>query len=260
MHYNDNSLPQGLATSGQAGASSDVSGSAKVSSAIFNSCKYCGLSSVCASLPKTQKAITALSKKETVIAKQSTIFTQGQGFKAFYAIRSGAVKTVLNGHDNVPQITGFYLPGDIVGLDGVSTKSHTNTAIALETTSLCAIPFDNFEQLMSQSLATQRPFIELLGQEIHEQQRLFMQQNQKNAEQKMAALIASIATRYKKQGYSETHFTLPMARTDMANYLGLTVETVSRVLNKLTKENYIDVNGKSLNHVDVKRLTELAQS
>ena len=113
-------------------------------------CTDCALNPVC--LPPAVED-TDLDQLEEIIerrrpvARGVPIFRQGEAFSSVYAVRSGAVKTCLTLADGEEQITGFYLPGEIVGLDAIGQQRHGNTAVALESTSVCAIPFDQLEPL-----------------------------------------------------------------------------------------------------------------
>jgi len=226
----------------------------------FNNCKYCKLANVCMPLSLPSHAINTLAKHDKIIHKGHVLFSDTTPFNAIYAVRSGSLKTTLNGDANQAQITGFYLPGDIMGLDGIATNIHTNHAVALETTAVCAIPFSALEQYTLNTPALQRPFLQLMSQEINTNQTQFMQHSQKNAEQKIAGLLTSIAVRFKHQGFSHSTFTLPMSRADMANFLGLTVETISRVLTKLSQQGYLAVDKKNISQLDLSRLAVLSKS
>lgn len=229
-------------------------------STIFNACKNCRLTSICTPLNLPPITLDELSTQERVIHKGDELFNSKTPFSSIFAVRSGALKTILSSQPSQPQVTGFYLPGDIVGLDGLETNTHTNSATALETTAICEISFDKLEKFSLNDPTTQRPFLQLMSQEINNNQALFMQQSKKNAEQKMASLLLSISARFKKQGYSDESFSLPMPRADIANYLGLTVETVSRVLTKLNKEQYFNIDKKQISQLHIKKIQQLAES
>ena len=171
-------------------------------------------------------------------------------------MRSGAFKTVCISSDGTEQITGFYLPGEILGLDGIATNTHTNTASALETSSVCEIPFHRLEELSIKLPNLQRRFFQIMGREIATDQELISLLSKNSADEKIAFLLLSISQRNSQRGLSATEFYLPMSRADIGNYLGLTIETVSRVLGKFHKTEVIKLDKK---HVVILKMDEIKQ-
>lgn len=186
--------------------------------------------------------------------KGQPLYEAGEDFKAVYALRSGAVKTSTISRDGEEQITGFYLPGEILGLDGLATNVHSNTAMALETSAICEIPFSQLEDLSMKLPNLQRRFFQLMSKEISHEQQLITLLSKKNADERIASLLVSISTRNHHRGLSSTEFYLPMSRSDMGNYLGLTIETVSRVMSRLHKQEVIALDKK---HVVINQMDKL---
>jgi len=161
-----------------------------------------------------------------------------------------------SGHE---KITGFYLPGELVGLDGIAENRYTCSVVTLETTSVCEIPFVQIEALSAQMPSLQRNVLQMLSREIsHDQQRISLV-SKSSAEQRIAALLVSLSRRYEARKLAAHEFSLPMSRTDMGNFLGLTVETVSRVLSRLQSQNTIHLNRKELRILDFALLLEIAE-
>ena len=192
------------------------------------------------------------------LQKKQHVFYAGDEFSGVYAVRSGAVKSYCVSEDGKEQVTGFYLPGEIFGWDGIADLQHSNTAVALETTAVCEIPFERIEELSLSIPSLQRHFMQLMSKEITSDQRLITLLSKNSAEQRIAALLISISDRLSRQRLSATAFRLPMSRADMGNYLGLTVETVSRVFSRFQGISLIEADKKELKILDLKALRDLA--
>jgi CRP/FNR family transcriptional regulator len=158
----------------------------------------------------------------------------------------------------VEQVTGFYLPGEIFGMDGIAHTHHISSAVALETSSICEIPFNRLEELSLALPNLQRHFFQLMSREIINDQRLVALIGKNSAEERLATLLLSISTRNAQRSLSEVRFRLPMSRADIGNYLGLTVETVSRIFGRFQKQHLLKVDKKEIEILDLDGLQELA--
>ena len=186
--------------------------------------------------------------------KSDHLYHAGEDFTSVYAIRSGAIKTIKVTEDGEEQVTGFYLPGEIIGMDGLASNTHTNSAIALETSAICEIPFSRLEELSSKIPNLQRRFFQLMSKEIMHDQQLITLLSKNSAEERIGSLLLSISSRNHHRGLSAKDFFLPMSRSDIGNYLGLTIETVSRVFSRLNKLDIIELDKK---HVVIKDIDGL---
>ncbi|MBC6906808.1 fumarate/nitrate reduction transcriptional regulator Fnr [Saccharophagus sp. K07] len=224
-------------------------------------CSSCRLNMLC--LPISLE-LTDINKLDEIIQRGRPIqrgdhvYHAGDKFRSVYAVRSGAIKTVSNTQDGQEQITGFYLPGEIIGMDGLATNTHSNSAIALETSAVCEIPFGRLEELSAQLPNLQRRFFQLMSKEITNDQQLITLLSKNNADQRIASLLLSISARNHSRGLSAEEFYLPMSRSDIGNYLGLTIETVSRVLSRLHKQKIITLDKKHVLINDMTALRNLA--
>ncbi len=220
-------------------------------------CGECRLSDLCLPISLLRNDINQLDQivqRGRPLHKNDELYYAGSEFKSVFAVRSGAFKTVCVSADGVEQITGFYLPGEILGIDGIATGAHTNTATALETSSVCDIPFHRLEELSLKLPSLQRRFFQIMGKEIASDQALISLLSKNSAEEKMAFLLLSISQRNSQRGLAAAEFYLPMSRSDIANYLGLTIETVSRVLGRLHKLGVICLDKK---HVIIQDMPQL---
>ncbi len=220
-------------------------------------CGDCRLASICLPISLQIEDIDKLDdiiQRGRPIHKADHIYYAGDEFTSVYALRSGAVKTVKVTEDGEEQITGFYLPGEILGMDGLATNHHCNSAIALETSAICEIPFTRLEELSTQLPTLQRRFFQLMSKEITQDQQLITLLSKNSAEERIGAILLSISSRNHNRGLSPLDFFLPMSRSDIGNYLGLTIETVSRVFSRLNKLGIIELDKK---HVVIKDLDAL---
>lgn len=220
-------------------------------------CANCRLSALCLPISLELDDINKLDEiiqRGRPIQKADHVYYAGEKFKAVYAVRSGAIKTVNNTQDGREQITGFYLPGEIIGMDGLASNYYSNSAIALETSAVCEIPFEKLEELSVQLPNLQRRFFQLMSKEITNDQQLITLLSKNSAEERIASLLLSISTRNHHRGLAAEEFYLPMSRSDIGNYLGLTIETVSRVMGRLNKLGIIKLDKK---HVVIDNMDEL---
>lgn len=210
-------------------------------------CSDCRLSSICLPISLQMEDINKLDgiiQRGRPVHKADRIYHSGDDFKSVYAIRSGAMKTVRVTEEGEEQITGFYLPGEILGMDGLATNRHSNAAIALETSAVCEIPFNRLEELSVKLPNLQRRFFQLMSKEITQEQELITLLSKNSADQRIASLLLSISSRNAQRGLSSTDFFLAMSRSDIGNYLGLTIETVSRVFSRFHKQGVITLDKK----------------
>jgi CRP/FNR family transcriptional regulator len=193
------------------------------------------------------------------LQKGEHLYRQNDPFHAVYAVRSGSLKAYAIADDGREQVTGFYFVGEILGMDGIARSAHASSAVALETASICEIPFDRLGELSQQIPSLQRHFFQLMSQEIARDQQLLALLSKNTADQRVAALLMSISTRNKERKLSALAFRLTMSRTDIGNYLGLTVETVSRVLSRLQKNGVLSVDNKEIRINDLDALRAIAE-
>lgn len=226
-------------------------------------CKECSLSPVCLPLAVSKDELETLDgiiRRSRPLRRGEGLFRAGDPFQSVYAVRSGAFKTCTLTVDGEEQVTGFYLPGEILGMDGLGTNVHTNTARALESASICEIPFSKLETLSSRIPSLQRHFFQLMSREIQADQQLMLLLTKKAADARLAAFLLNLGSRYGRRGLSNRRLRLPMSRNDIGNYLGLAVETVSRIFTRLQGSNVLAVAGKEIEITDHHALSEIAGS
>ena len=225
------------------------------------SCQACGLNALCLPYslsPSEMDVVDANVKRAKPLQKNQLIYETGQDFVSLFAVRSGAVKTYRIDDSGDEQVVGFYLPGELIGLDAIAEGKYYNTAKALETSSLCEIPYDKVTSLSQSIHNLQLHMYRLLSKEIKEDQELQMLLGKKTAEERIASFLFNLSERYRARHLSATRFRLPMVRTDIANYLGLAVETTSRIFTRLQQQSVLKVDGKEVEIIDAHQLCKMA--
>ena len=225
-------------------------------------CQHCSLNKLCIPLAVSGEEMDRLDevvRRGQIFDKGKRVFNQHETFTSCYAVRSGAIKTFTLSEEGEEQVTGFYLPGEVIGLDSVSTESYACSAVALERTSVCEIPLEQFEHLALEIPSLQHHFFALMSKEIQESRQLTTLLSKNTAEERIAALLLSLSGRFKRRRLSETAFRLPMPRSDIANYLGLAVETVSRVLTRFQNQGLLTISGREVRLQNMEALSQLVR-
>ncbi|MFT6052862.1 MAG: CRP/FNR family transcriptional regulator [Halioglobus sp.] len=225
------------------------------------SCGNCRLSNICLPLALADEDVVRLDdivQRGRPLQKNQHLFREDDSFQSVYAVRSGALKAYCTTDDGREQVTGFYFPGELLGMDGISEGIHASSAKALETSAVCEIPFDSLEKLSVMMPDLQHHFFQLMSRKITEDQLLITLLSKSSADERVASLMLSISTRNARRKLSATQFRLPMSRIDIGNYLGLTVETVSRVFSRMQKMKLLSADNKEICIVDPRGLQTMA--
>jgi CRP/FNR family transcriptional regulator, anaerobic regulatory protein len=242
----------------RSGVPVDVKGGSPARNTV--ACASCCLQSIC--LPCDLDAADlqrfgdiAMAKRK--VARGATLYRAGDTFDSLYAVRSGALKTVGVSHNGDEKVTGFHLSGELLGLDAINPGRHGYSAVALEDSEVCAIPFAPLEKLALSVPALQHKLFRVLSGDISRDHGLMLLLGSMVAEQRLAAFLLSLSRRYQRLGFSPDRFALRMTREEIGNYLGLTLETVSRLLSKFRKEAVIGVHQREIVIKEPVRLREM---
>lgn len=222
-------------------------------------CSTCAFSSACLSEGYDKNALVELHclvEHFGPFAAGEHIFREGDAFNAIAAVRGGTVKTYVIDPDGREQVLGFFLPGEVIGLNAIHQAHYPCNAVALDTTMLCRFSFPKMATLAQRMPGLQGQLFKLLSADIGKAALLA---GDFSADERMAAFLLSISRRFAERGFSATRFTLTMARTDIANYLRLAAETVSRVLRRFQSDGLITVDRREVELVDRERLHALAR-
>ena len=206
------------------------------------SCQNCGLQKVCFSTGLTKEDIErfdSIIERKAPLKKNQHLFMAGDRFTALYAVRAGVVKLYSFSGIGEEIIHGFYLPGDVIGLEALESRVHPFNAIAIDTVSLCNFPYPQLLDLSMQIPNLNHRVFSAMSKEVNECRLHSELLTKRNADQRVAQFIWHMAERYASRGYASDTFRLGILHRDVALYLGLTPETVSRILAKFHTDNIV---------------------
>ncbi|HEY9018253.1 fumarate/nitrate reduction transcriptional regulator Fnr [Thiomicrospira sp.] len=224
-------------------------------------CPNCGLQKICFPTGLMRADITRLDsivERKAPLHKGDHLYRFGENFDSVFAIKAGVVKVYTLTNQGEEQILGFYLPGDVIGLDALSTKHYQCNAVALDTTSVCAIPFDQLEILSMQIPALNHQLFCLMSKGVNDGRVHSEILSKRNADQRVAHFIWNLSQRFLSRGYLHTEFRFNVLQRDVAMYLGLTPETVSRILARLAKDKVVNWKRKEIKIFDLEGLRDMA--
>jgi len=204
-------------------------------------CSNCSMHQLCLPMGLGESDMQRLDQiigKRRKIARGEMLYKMGDPFVSLYAIRLGHFKTAQVSVNGEQQVTGFQMAGELLGMDAISADSHHCDAVALEDSEVCEVPFVRLEELLRDIPGLLRHFHRMMSQEITREQSIMILLGNMRAEQRFAVFLMNLSSRYAARGYSKSNFQLRMSREEIGNYLGLTVESISRLLNKFKKQNF----------------------
>ncbi len=225
------------------------------------SCNNCSLSELCLPQGLTVDELARLEssiEKTIKIPKKSFLYRRDDVQQAIYAVKSGAIKTALSTVDGQEQILGFYLPGDLLGFDAFAQSKHSCDAQALDDTLVCELKLDAFEELCGSIANMRNGMMRQVGVQIEREHQMLLTLGQMRTEERLATFLLGISERNKARGFASNAFNLPMARHDLANYLGMAVETLSRMFSRLQEDGIIRVQHRLIEIEAMDRLRALA--
>ncbi len=230
-------------------------------SSIKAACKDCTLRELCLPLGLSETDLNSLDKvirRRRTLRKGEQLYRLGDQLRSLYAVRTGTLKTTGLMEDGRVQITGFHLPGELLGIDAINADKHPCSAEALETSEVCEIPYPALEELAHQVPGLQHQLFRIMSREIVEDERLLMMLGRMNAEERLASCLLSFSRRHERLGVDGASFKLSMSRQDLGDYLGLALETVSRLFSRFQEEGLIEVQGRHVQLRNNDRLHAIA--
>ena len=220
-------------------------------------CNQCSMQSICVPAGLISSDVDLLDKSSRdphLYNKRSMVYSPDQPMHSLFAIKSGSVKCYTIDSDGKQQITSFHLAGDIIGMESIAKGAAVTYCEALETSMLCEI---NLSRLFAQNLnGVDKNLLQLLSRRIGQRNVHYLNVVNTTAEKRVASFIMAIGEHLHEHGFSRYEFRLPMTRTDIANYLGLAVETVSRVFTSFKTQGLIET---EQSFVKIKAAQELQQ-
>jgi CRP/FNR family transcriptional regulator len=208
--------------------------------------------------PEDVDRLDSIIKRTRPLHRGDHLFRGGERFRSLFVVKTGSVKTYAPSEEGGEQVLGFHLPGEIIGLDAIDKSCHACSAKVLETSAICEIPFHRFEELAASIPSLQHQMYRLLSKEIGQDADMLLLLGKKNAEERLAAFLTSMSSRLSKRGLSPTDFYLSMSRHEIGSYLGLAVETVSRLFTRFQEDGLLRVDRKHVEVVDLAGLEMIA--
>ncbi|QDX81097.1 transcriptional regulator [Denitratisoma sp. DHT3] len=225
--------------------------------ALKTACAQCNLRELCLPVGLTESEtlrLDALIDTRRKIKRGQHLYRAGTPFSTIYAIKTGFFKTDALLEDGRYQVTGFQMPGELLGLDGIGSEIHTCNSVALEDSEVCALPFTQLEQLTAEIPTLQRHLHKVMSREIVRDHGVMLLLGTMRAEERLAAFLLNLSQRFLVRGYSSTEFHLRMTREEIGSYLGLKLETVSRTFSHFQDLGLINVQHKHIAIANVQRL------
>lgn len=227
------------------------------------SCGQCTLRELC--LPagigaQDMAQLDRIVKHCRPVDSRQCLFSSGSESKALFVAREGSFKTVAYSEDGQEQVLGFHLPGELIGLDALGVGYHRCDAIALEPAGVCEVPLDALEDVALQVPGLQHQLLRIVARSTGLALDHMEMLGRRQAKARVLLFLHGLAERYRVLGHPPQLIVLPMSREDIANYLGLVIETVSRSFTRLHEEGVIEVHGRHVRVLDPPRFESLAHA
>ncbi|MDO5073709.1 Fnr family transcriptional regulator [Neisseria animaloris] len=223
-------------------------------------CSNCSLRELCLPvglMPTEFAQLDAVIRQSRRLKKGEYLFRAGDPFASLFAIRTGFFKTTVASQDGRDQVTGFFMSGELIGMDGICAHTHSCDAVALEDSEVCELPFSHMEQLGQNIPSLQTHFFRLMSREIVRDQGVMLLLGNMRAEERLAAFLLNLSNRLYSRGFAANDFILRMSREEIGSYLGLKLETVSRTLSKFHHEGLISVEHKHIKILEPQALKKM---
>jgi len=225
-------------------------------------CDTCRLRALCLPAALHQDELDSLEniiENRLLLRSGDHLYLQNQPFAALYAVLSGSIKTYTTHEDGSLRVTGCHLAGEVFGFSGISAGSYLSSAKALEESAVCEIPYDQLQVLCQSIPALQARMLQMMSRRLVEDHELAAQfLHKRPARKRIAAFVLGLSTRASRRGESAARLRLPMSRTDIGSFLGITLETVCRELAQLEKLNVITQNRRDVTILDFDELRALS--
>ena len=180
------------------------------------------------------------------IRRGDALYRAGDPFRSLFAVRAGFFKSRVVLEDGRDQVIGFQMAGEVLGMDGIGTELHTADTIALEDSEVCVIPYAHLNRP-----DLQRSLHRVMSRELVRDQSVMMLLGTMRAEERLATFLLNLSQRFRARGYSQIEFHLRMSRDEIGSYLGLSLETVSRLFSKFQQQSLITVQQKHVRIEDI---------
>lgn len=236
--------------------------SVKLNTTKQDQCDNCDLGHLCFPDKKdlTPASLKSVVQQEKTFKRGEAIFRNGEPFEYLTAICTGSIKTSQLTNDGQEQVTGFHFVGDLLGMDAIGERKYRYDATALEPTRVREISYDRLVKLAASTPAVQRALHKLMGDQlIFDHELLMPMVGKKSAAQQLASYITALSRRHQRRGFPDKAFRLTMSRNDIANYLGLAKETVSRLFSRLESEGLVETKSRNITLKNPGKLAAIAK-
>lgn len=222
-------------------------------------CRNCSLTALCIPRGLTEAEIELIGGivgRRKTLNRGDYLYRAGERFRGILAVKSGSAKTVAEDGQGREYMTGLMLPGELLGFDALATDVHKCSAVALETLSYCELPADRLDELCERVPNLLRELFRHAGARLDEETAQAITTRQP-AEERVAAFLLNLSERLESRGFSPVDFRLSLTRQEIGNYLGLALETVSRVLQGLQAAGLISIRNRDVRILDRQALRGL---
>ncbi len=223
-------------------------------------CQNCSLSELCIPRGLSHKDVERIgdivSRKKS-LRKGDYLYRQGDKFRGILAIKSGTVKLTTMDPRGDEFLTGYLLPGELLGFDALADDRHHYSATALEPVEYCEMPSDELDSLCREVPNLLRELFRHAGKTLNTETDRFVS-SQRTAEERVVNFLLDLSDRLSRRGFSGVEIKLSLTRQEIGNYLGLAMETVSRVLKSLEDSGLVTVQAKLIRIIDKDRLRALS--
>lgn len=223
-------------------------------------CDHCAMFGLCeaAGLSGDTPPLEQLVSRRTALTRGAELFQAKAPFHDLYAVKSGALATVGEDGEGNRKVYGFYFPGDILGLDAIDSGHYQNTVVALENSSVCRLHYESAPLLGENEAGFYQQMIRAMSQRLKCERWTAQLLATQSTEQRLAAFMIYLSSQLKLHGLPHVAFRLPMTRRDIADYLGMAMETVSRALSALQKREVVELQGRNTRISDLEALFAVA--
>ncbi|GBD41820.1 Transcriptional activatory protein AadR [bacterium HR39] len=213
----------------------------------IETCERCGVRglAVCRVLSPEELRELSRSMRTIELEPGEPLFHEGDPAHSVFTLTGGHLRLSRLLADGRRQVTGFLLPGDFLGL--AFRDTYVATAEALDAAVLCTFPRTAFEDFLARHPRFEHELLARARSELAAAQEQMLVLGRKTARERLATFLVQLARRHGTGGRAVLH--LPMGRADIADYLGLTVETVSRTFSAFRREGLVRLEGRSTVHI-----------
>ena len=222
-------------------------------------CINCNWQKLCLPIALSPQELGRVDKMITVrrkLKRHEALFHTGDDFTGLYAIRSGFFKTSTTLEFGREQVTGFQMPGEILGLDGILNDHHSCNAVALQDAEVCSLPLDLIAKLSPSVKRLQHHVHKIMSREIVQAQDVMLMLGSMRSDERLAAFLLNLVERLHAHGLSRTEVILPMTREEIGSYLGMKLETVSRIFARMIEQDMLEVHQRHIHILDPVALSQ----